>query len=171
MPSPIRRDRNQRDGNAMGVGRERASVLSPAMAQHRAERLGLDKARQRGELIDGNPGRSRRTCGRMNVASLQAQAQRRERPLRAPAARGSGTAAQSRYRSTSSWNDTGSCCQGIRVVTGLFDLTATGLSPAAGLSAYQRVPRLGDSRGELAEISGQSHFIQFGHEGADGAGR
>ena len=43
---PFRGNRDQRDGDAVGVGRQLASVLPPAMAQQGAEGLGFDKARQ-----------------------------------------------------------------------------------------------------------------------------
>ena len=58
------------------------------MAQESAERFGFDKVRQRGNLIERKAGRNRRTCSRMDVCSLQAQAERRERPC--PCALGEG---------------------------------------------------------------------------------
>ena len=72
-----RSNRDQRDGNTMGVRGQLASVLLPAVAQEGAESLGFDKARQRPNLIERDAGRNRRTRGGMDVRLLQAQAQRR----------------------------------------------------------------------------------------------
>ena len=51
----------------MCEGGQLASVLSPAMPQDGAKGLGFDQARQRGDLIDRDPRRSRRTRGRVDV--------------------------------------------------------------------------------------------------------
>jgi hypothetical protein len=42
---PIPRNVNQRDGNAVGVGRQPASVLLPQVTEQSAESFGFDKVR------------------------------------------------------------------------------------------------------------------------------
>ena len=127
---PFRGNRDQRDGNAVGVGGQLASVLAPEMTHQGAEGFGFNKARQRGDLIERDPGRNRRARGRMDVSLLQAQAQRCERPCPGPFSERVRHRRPREVYLTSSRNEAGSCCQGIRVGAARLGGTATGRSPA-----------------------------------------